>query len=38
MTPEQIRDLYDRNLNMTLTELMRITGLSISQLKKILIS
>ncbi|CAB5224333.1 hypothetical protein UFOVP393_57 [uncultured Caudovirales phage] len=38
MTPEQIRDLYDRNLSMTLEQLMRITGLSISQLKKILIS
>lgn len=36
MTPEQIREHYDRNLNMTLAELARITGLSIPQLKKIL--
>ena len=38
MTPEQIRQLYDRNLNMTLAELSLMTGLSIPQLKKILLT
>lgn len=38
MTPEQIRDYYDRHLNMTLAELARITGRTIPELKKILMS
>lgn len=36
MTPEQIRDYYDRHPNLTLAELSRATGLTISQLKRIL--
>lgn len=36
MNPEQIREYYDRRPNLTLAELSRITGLSIPQLKKIL--
>lgn len=36
MNPEQIREYYDRHPNLTLAELSRITGLSIPQLKKIL--
>ena len=38
MTPEQIRHYYDTHPDMTLAELSRITGLSIPQLKKILMS
>ena len=36
MTNQQIRELYDNNPNMTLRELSRITGLSIFDLKLIL--
>ena len=36
MTNKQIRELYDNNPNMTLRELSRITGLSILDLKLIL--
>ena len=36
MTDQQIRELYDSNLNMTLRELSRITGRSIPDLKKLL--
>ena len=36
MTAQQIRDLYDSQPNMTLAQLARITGLSIPELKKIL--
>ena len=36
MTNQQIRELYDNNPNMTLRELSRITGLSILDLKLIL--
>lgn len=38
MTNKQIKDLYDSNPNMTLRELSRITGLSILDLKLILLS
>jgi hypothetical protein len=38
MTNEQIRDLYGRKLNMTLRELSEITGKTIRELKKILMS
>ena len=31
-----VRELYDRNLNMTLKELSQTTGLSVSKLKTIL--
>jgi hypothetical protein len=37
MTDSEIIALYDANLNMTLTELSRITGKSIKQLKLILL-
>ena len=37
-TPDRIRHYYDTHLNLTLAELSRITGLSIPQLKKILMS
>lgn len=36
MTNQQIRDYYDRNINLTLAELSAITGKTIAQLKKIL--
>jgi len=36
MTPEQIRDYYDRHPNITLADLSRVTGLTIPQLKRIL--
>jgi hypothetical protein len=36
MTNAEIKELYDSNLNMTLGELSRITGLSIKELKFIL--
>lgn len=37
MTDNQIISLYDSNLNMTLSELSKITGKSIKQLKSILL-
>lgn len=37
MTDNQIIAIYDANLNMTLSELSRITGKSINQLKSILL-
>lgn len=37
MTDNQIIALYDANLNMTLSELSKITGKSIKQLKSILL-
>lgn len=36
MTNEQIKNLYDQKLNMTLKELSQITGLTIAKLKTIL--
>jgi len=36
MTHEHIREIYDRNPNMTLKELSQKTGLSINKLKTIL--
>ena len=36
MTHEHIREIYDRNPNLTLKELSRITGLTINKLKTIL--
>ena len=36
MTPEQIRDYYDRHPNITLADLSRVTGLTVPQLKRIL--
>ena len=36
MTNEQINDLYNRKLNMTLAELSKITGKTIPELKRIL--
>ena len=36
MSIAEIKELYDSNLNMTLAELSKITGLSISELKFIL--
>jgi hypothetical protein len=36
MTNQQIIDLYQRKLNMTLRELSQITGKSIPELKRIL--
>jgi hypothetical protein len=36
MTNAEINELYERNINMTLAELSRITGKSIAQLKIIL--
>ena len=38
MSNQDIIDLYDANPDLTLTQLSRLTGLSISQLKKILMS
>lgn len=38
MTNQQIKHLYDSNPNMTLRELSRITGLSILDLKLILLT
>jgi hypothetical protein len=37
MTNQEIKELYDNNPNMTLRELSRITGLSILDLKLILL-
>lgn len=36
MTPAEIRNFYDRNLNMTLLNLSGETGLTVPELKKIL--
>ena len=36
MSHDQIREFYDLNPDLTLSELARITGLSVSQLKRIL--
>jgi hypothetical protein len=38
MTNEEIKQLYDSNLNMTLAGLSRLTGKSINELKRILLS
>ena len=38
MTHQEIRDYYDSHLNLTLAELSRMTGYTIPQLKKILMS
>lgn len=38
MTDKQIREFYGRKLNMTLRELSAITGKTIRELKKILMS
>lgn len=38
MTNQQIREFYDSNINLTLRELSRITGKTIDQLKRILMS
>jgi hypothetical protein len=37
MSNNEIIDLYDSNPNLTLAELSKITGLSVQQLKKILL-
>ncbi len=37
MTNDEIKSLYDSNINLTLAELSSITGKSIKQLKKILL-
>jgi len=37
LTNDQIRELYDLHLNMTLQELSNLTGLSINALKKIIL-
>jgi hypothetical protein len=36
MTHEQIRDLYDSHPDMTLSQLSRLTGRTVSELKRIL--
>lgn len=36
MTAQKIRDLYDSNPNLTLGQLSRMTGLTVAQLKRIL--
>jgi hypothetical protein len=38
MTNEQIRHYYDTHLNMTLKELSQMTGKTIAELKKIILS
>lgn len=38
MSIEEIKDMYDCNPNMTLSELSRITGEPVSNLKRILMS
>ena len=38
MTNDEIRDLYDTNPNMTLGELARLTGKTVAELKRILMS
>jgi predicted HTH domain antitoxin len=37
MTPEQIIDLFDRNPNLTLTRLARLSGWSLRDLKSLLL-
>ena len=37
MTDQQIREYYDINLNLTLSELSRITGKTKAELKRILL-
>lgn len=37
MTPAEIRDFYDRNVNMTLLDLSCETGLTVPELRKILL-
>jgi len=37
LTNQQIKELYDSHLNMTLKELSNLTGLSIAALKKIIL-
>lgn len=37
MTPEEIRDWYDQNINMRLSDLSYETGLTVPELKKILL-
>tara|TARA_R100001594_G_scaffold47673_1_gene80529 strand:+ start:351 stop:527 length:177 start_codon:yes stop_codon:yes gene_type:complete len=37
-TKDEIREVFDKNINMTLKELSRLTMTSIPELKKILIS
>ena len=37
LSNEQIRELFDSHLNMTLKELSNLTGLSIAALKKIIL-
>ena len=38
LTNDQIRELFDSHLNMTLKELSNLTGLSIATLKKIILN
>ena len=38
MSNEEIKQLYDNNLNLTLAGLSRLTGKSINELKRILLS
>jgi len=38
LTNQQIKELYDSHLNMTLKELSNFTGLSIQALKKIILN
>jgi len=38
LTNQQIKELYDSHLNMTLKELSNLTGLSIQALKKIILN
>jgi hypothetical protein len=38
MSNEEIKTLYDSNLNMTLAGLSRLTGKTINELKRILLS
>ena len=38
LTNQQIKELYDSHLNMTLKELSNLTGLSIQSLKKIILN
>lgn len=35
-TEQEIREMFDNNPNMTMAELSRITGLSVQELKKVL--
>ena len=37
MTDQEIRDTFDRNWNLTLAELARMSGRSVKELKKILL-